>query len=124
MDIEALSNIDLEDTFVLAWHRGHESLTFHVLANLQQTHPEVSPSAPGDWACYRAGIIQSTGVSSAHGLLRQDAVKPATDADGSVDYGCIDSLSVIQPGECRVVGDFGDVSVVASKVRVFLAAAA
>ncbi|MDC7700051.1 hypothetical protein [Vogesella indigofera] len=123
MNIDVLSNILLEDTFVLAWHRGHESLTFYVLASLQRTHSAASTPTHGDWACYRPGIIQFSGVSSVQGLLRQDAVKPAIDAEGSVDYGCIDSISVVQPSGCRIVGDFGDVLVVARKVLFYLAAA-
>lgn len=86
MNIDVFSNILLEDTFVLAWHRGHESLTFYVLASLQRTHPAASTPTHGDWACYRPGIIQFSGVSSVQGLLRQDAVKPAIDVEGSVDY--------------------------------------
>ena len=124
MSIDAISNILLEDTFVLAWHQGPESLTFHILASLLQTHPEASPPATGDWACYRPGIIQFSGVSSVRGLLHQASVNRTTDAEGSVDYGCIDNLSSTQAGEYRITGEFGDVSVVAREVSVCLAAAA
>lgn len=124
MSIDALSNILLADTFVLAWHQGPDSLTFHVLASLLQTHPAASPPAPGDWACYRPAIIQFSGVSSIHGLLRQGSVRRTTDAEDSVDYGCIDSLSLVRPSEYRIAGEFGEVSVVASGVFVYLAAAA
>ena len=121
MSIDALADIYLEDTFVLAWHQGAGSLTFHVLASLLQSHPEASTPATGDWACYRPGIIQFTGVSSINGLLPQDSVPRTTDADGDIDYGCIDSLSQIQPGEYHIVGEFGNVLLAASEISVYLA---
>jgi hypothetical protein len=124
MSLDAFTNILLEDTFVLAWHQGPGSLTFHVLASLMQTHPAASVPAVGDWACYRPGIIQFFGVSTVRGLLKQHSVKGATDAAGEVDYGCIDALAFVQPSGYRIVGEFGDVSVTAAGVSIFLAATA
>jgi hypothetical protein len=95
MSIEAFDNILLEDTFVLSWHQASASLTFNVLASLLQSHPEASPAASGEWACYRPGSIQFSGVSSVDGLLHQESVSPVTDPDGSVDYGCIDDLALV-----------------------------
>ena len=124
MSIDAFAHILLEDTFVLAWHQSPGSLVFHVLASLQHTHPEASAPGSGDWACYRPGIIQFSGVTSVIGLVPQDSVTRTTDAAGSVDYGCIDDLALIQPGEYRIAGEFGDVLLVAGEVSLFLAAAA
>jgi len=122
MTIAALNDILLEDTFVLAWHRGHESLTFHVLASLLQSHPDASVPTSGDWACYRPGIIQFFGVTSVGGLLPQDSVQRTADAAGDIDYGCIDSIALVQPGKYNVVGEFGDVSLTAAGVSIYLAA--
>ena len=124
MSIEAFDNILLEDTFVLSWHQASTSLTFNVLASLLQSHPEASPPARDEWACYRSGVIQFSGVSSVDGLLRQESVKPTTDPDGSVDYGCIDDLSLVRPGEYRIAGEFGVVTVAARGVSLVLGAAA
>jgi hypothetical protein len=124
MSINPLRDIYLEDTFVIGWHEGHESLTFYVLASLEQTHPQASAPASGDWACYRPCIIQFVGVSSISGLLRQESVKPGADASGDVDYGNIDSFKLVDSGEYRIVGDFGDVLVAAREILVYLAAAA
>lgn len=46
------------------------------------------------------------------------------DADGSVDYGCIDHLSQACLGEYRIAREFGDVSVAAGVVSLALGAAA
>jgi len=124
MSIEAFAHILLEDTFVLAWHQSERSLTFHVLASLQQTHPAASPPASGDWACYRPGIIQFSGVTAVQGLVTQGSVTQTIDAEGSIDYGCIDSLAPALPGSYRIVGEFGDVTVAADEVALYLAAAA
>jgi hypothetical protein len=124
MSIEELDNIFLEDTFVLSWHQSSASLTFNVLASLLQSHPEALPPANGEWACYRSGVIKFSGVSSVNGLLRQESVTPTTDPDGSVDYGCVDFLSLVRPGEYRIAGEFGVVTVVAREVSLILGAAA
>jgi hypothetical protein len=124
MSIDSFTDILLEDTFVLAWHQGPESLTFHVLASLMQTHPAASVPAVGDWACYRPGIIQFFGVSSVRGLLKQHSVSRTTDAAGEVDYGCIDMLAFVQPSGYRIVGEFGDVSVAAAGASISLVATA
>ena len=122
MSIDAFNDILLEDTFVLSWCRGADSLTFEVLASLLQRHPEAAPPADGDWACYRHGQIQFTGVSSVAGLLPLDSVVPTTDPDGSLDFGCIDELSLIRSGEYRISGEFGVVTVAAQDVSLALAA--
>ena len=124
MSIEAFDNILLEDTFVLSWHQTDASLTFNVLASLLRNHPEALPPANGEWACYRPGVIQFSGVSSVDGLLRQESVTPIKDPDGSADYGCIDDLSLARPGEYRIAGEFGVVTVVAREVSLVLGAAA
>ena len=123
MTIEAFENILLEDTFVFSWHQSADTLTFRVLASLMQSHPEASPPLDGEWACYRSGTIQFAGVSSVHGLSPQESVKPTTDPDGSVDYGCIDELLLVQPGEYRISGEFGVVEVAASDISLSLGAA-
>ena len=124
MSIEAFDNILLEDTFVLSWHHAADSLTFDVLASLLQRHPEASPPADGEWACYRPGTIEFSGVSAVRGLLPQESATPIVDPDGSVDYGCIDELSLVRPGEYRIAGEFGVVTVAASGVSLVLGAAA
>jgi len=124
MSIEAFDSILLEDTFVLSWRQAPDSLTFNVLASLIQGHPDASPPAPGEWACYRPGIIQFSGVSSVRGLHPQQSVRPTIDPDGSVDYGCIDTLSLVAPGEYLIAGEFGVVTVAASGVSLILGAAA
>ena len=124
MSIEAFDNILLEDTFVLSWHQSSGSLSFSVLASLLQSHSEATPPTSGDWACYRPGLIQFSGASSVSGLLPQESVPPTRDADGSVDYGCIDELSLVQPGEYRIAGEFGVVTVSADGVSLALEAAA
>jgi len=123
MNIDAFSNILLQDTFVLAWDQGAESLSFHVLASLLQSHPNASPPAAGHWACYKPGIIQFTGVTSINGLLPQASVNRTTDAAGSVDYGCIDNISLVGLGQYHIAGEFGVVTVAASNVSLYLAAA-
>lgn len=122
MIIAAFDNILLGDTFVLSWSQTADSLTFNVLASLLQSHPDASPPLPGDWACYRSAQIRFSGVSSIDGLLPQQSVHATRDPDDSQDYGCIERLSLVRPGEYRICGEFGEVTVVASNVSLVLEA--
>ena len=123
MSIDEFDNILLEDTFVFSWHYSEDTLTFSVLASLLQSHPEATLPANGDWACYRPGLIQFSSVSSVSGLLPQDSVLPTQDPDGSLDYGCVDELSLVRLGEYCIAGEFGVVTVTAKEVSLALDAA-
>ena len=124
MKIKAFEDILLEDTFVFSWHHSSESLVFDVLASLLQSHPDAVAPGSGDWACYRPALIEFAGVSSVSGLLPQEAVHATRDADGSVDYGCIDEISLIGPGSYRIAGEFGVVTVAADRVSLVIGGAA
>jgi len=121
MSIQAVAGLDLEDTFVLAWHRTPDTLTIHMLASLLPEHPEFSAPSEADWSCYRPGLIQFFGVSSVQGLLPQASVPAATDSAGEVDYGCIDQLLLAGPGRYTLSGEFGNVSLAAEVLVVVLA---
>ena len=124
MNISEFAGIDLQDTFVLAWHEGPEEIVFHVLAHLTQDHPMSTPPQAGDWACYRPAIIVFQSTTLVTGLKPQASSVPTTDASGSVDYGTIDSLYLASPGEYRISGEFGEATIHARSVRLFLAPAA
>jgi hypothetical protein len=121
MSIPAIVGLNLEDTFVLAWHRAADALTFHVVASLLPEHPEFSAPPEHEWACYRAGMIHFVGVSSVEGLLAQAFVPATTDAAGEVDYGYIDQLSSVGPEQYLISGEFGNVSLAAEGLVVVLA---
>ena len=124
MKIDAFENIFLEDTFVFSWHQSSDSLIFDVLASLLRSHPEATAPTASDWACYRPARIEFSGVSSVTGLLPQEAVPATQDATGSVDYGCIDEISLIGPGNYRIAGEFGVVTVAADSLSLVLGSAA
>lgn len=124
MSIPEFSEIDLQDTFVLAWHTSQDEVVFHVLAHLTQDHPLAAPPGSGEWACYRPALIAFQLATAVVGLQPQASVTPTQDADGSLDYGTIDSLSVGPHGQYRICGEFGDVTIHARSVRLVLAPAA
>ena len=63
-----------------------------------------------------------SGVESVEGLVPQSSVRATLDPDGTADYGCIDELSQVGPGEYRIAGEFGVASVVARDVSLAFAA--
>ena len=124
MSVQDFSQVNLEDTFVLAWHSVPGEIVFHVLVNLCQDHPLAAPPSGGDWACYRPAVIAFQAVTAVSGLNPQASVIPTEDADGSLDYGTIDHLSVGPDGEYRICGEFGDATIRARSVRLLVAPAA
>ncbi|MDK9689509.1 MAG: hypothetical protein OEL49_01500 [Azospira sp.] len=124
MSISEFSEVYLQDTFVFAWHASSDEVVFHVLAHLSQGHPLATLPSKGDWACYRPGLIVFQSVTSVVGLQPQSSVISTQDADGSLDYGTIDSLSVGPNGEFQICGEFGDVTIHAESLRLLLAPAA
>jgi hypothetical protein len=115
----SFDNVMIQDTWVLAWRREADRLIFIIEASLWPGHPAYEPPNQGEWTCYKRGKLVFEGVRRIEGLLDQDHVASHTDPDGSRDYGSIDYLDTATDG-FRIAGDFGDVAVQASVVRLEL----
>ena len=92
-------------------------LIFDLDASLWPEHPNYEVPKPNEWTCYKRSQLVFSGVRSASGLLSVSEVRGYTHPDGSVDFGNIDSLSEI-PNGFNIIGDFGDVIVIAENMRL------
>ena len=115
------ADVMVQDCWVLGWRTENDSLVFDIEASLISGHPLYESPKPGEWSCYKTAQIVFSGVREVSGLLPIQSVRATVDPDGSVDYGSIDSISQETNG-FAIVGEFGNVLVSASAVRLHLAA--
>jgi hypothetical protein len=116
-DLAGLSLYHLEDSWVFDVVARPGTLTVTMNVVLLPDHPEHRPPSPGEQYCYRRGELLFRGVTS----LRWDrqGLPPARDVTGQIDYGGVDWLSYVD-GAYHLSGDFGDIVVAASSVRIDL----
>jgi hypothetical protein len=110
-EIPELGFIDRQDSFVLSWSEAAHSLTFQLEASLQPNHPDYSEPGPNEHTCYKIAELVFRNTFRVDGLVSMADVVPALDADGSVDYGTIDTLQRDADGIWLICGDFGSVRV-------------
>ena len=112
--------VDLEDSWVLGWRFDSASnqLIFDLEVSLWQGHQHYAKPLPGHWTCYKRGRLVFEQVSKVEGLLPMESVKYTVDPDGSIDYGNIEGLRKISDDKYNFEGDFGEVSVTCSDVRL------
>lgn len=103
---EKFKYIYLEDSFVLGIEESEKEISFTVEAVLTEDHPMYSPPSQNEQYCYKRARIVFKGVKNVKWLERNS--KPFTDANGSEDYGNIDSFELSSEGY-HLLGDWGEV---------------
>ncbi len=106
--VPALTNIYLEDSFVLAIHESRDELRFDLEAVLTENRPQWKPPKPDEQYAYlRIGLVfeQPRRIEWIRKTMR-----PSTDATGELDYGNIDSLTW-DGTVYELAGDWGQVRV-------------
>lgn len=107
-----LTGVMVDDCFVLGWRHVENTLIFEIEASLWPGNPHYEEPKPGDWTCYKRSKLVFSGVREVSGLLPMHQVRTTTDPNGTKDYGTIDVLTEI-PGGFKIIGEFGDVTVIA-----------
>ena len=115
--------VDLEDSWVLGWYLDSDlkQLIFNLEVSLWKGHKNYSKPLPGEWTCYKRGSLIFDKVTKIDGLLLIETVKYSIDLDGSIDYGNIEGFRYSSNGEYKFGGDFGEVSITCSGVRLEIA---
>ena len=98
--------IYLEDSFVLEIKESEEEVSFAVEMVLTKEHPMYSKPKRKEQYCYRRAKIIFKGLKKVKWLKKN--IKPFTDADGSEDFGNIDSFELLSGGY-HLRGDWGEV---------------
>jgi hypothetical protein len=113
--LPALQHYVLEDSYVLGIVAKPSILEVEVDLTFARDHPDLRPPRRGEASYGRRSIIEFRGVTSL--AWNDQGVPPATDASGEPDWDSIDEFT-LQGDAYRLVGDFGDIRVVASSISV------
>lgn len=114
-EMDDFKNIYLEDSFVLGIEESEDELFFIVEMVLTEAHPLYTPPNASEQYCYKTGKIGFQELKSVEWLNRN--TKPITDAEGSEDYGNIDSFT-ISPEGYYLEGYWGEVKINSSPPKV------
>lgn len=117
-EIAEFSSFYLEDSYVLGITATPGYLRLDLDIVLTTDHPEYNRDHPGEQHCYRRGYLNFQGVT--HLLWEGQGIRPASDADGEVDYGNVDSWTIEDGNRHLIVGDFGQISLVARTAEIVL----
>ncbi|PFG72278.1 MULTISPECIES: hypothetical protein [Pseudomonas fluorescens group] len=107
-DIPSLSNIYLEDSYVLSVREGKGSLVFELEAVLTEKHPKYKKPQEGEIYCYRRVLLRFLNADSFEWLDRNFVAY--ADALGEFDCGNIDSFFGCEGGY-ELTGDWGRVAI-------------
>ncbi|MEL4388696.1 hypothetical protein [Shewanella xiamenensis] len=114
--MEVFNGIDLNDSFVLDWSYENNSLYFELEASIWPESKYYAEPKLNEYTCYRKAILQFVNTVSVIGLKPKSAVMSSTDSDGSIDYGNIDTLQVVDGG-FGLTGDFGNIKIFGGELR-------
>ncbi|WP_240221592.1 hypothetical protein [Rheinheimera hassiensis] len=114
--MEVFNGIDLNDSFVLDWSYENNCLYFELEASIWPESKYYAEPKPNEYTCYRKAILQFTNAVSVSGLKPKSAVMSSTDPDGTLDYGNIDTLQVVDGG-FELTGNFGNIKISGGELR-------
>jgi hypothetical protein len=109
-ELEIFKGIDLNDSFILNWKHGKDFLTFEIEASIWPESQFYIEPKLNEYTCYRKATLSFINIESLIGLKLLVESPSFIDADGSVDYGNIDSLQLTSDG-FSIQGDFGSVHI-------------
>jgi hypothetical protein len=112
-----LASVYLEDSWVLAAGVRPEGLTFELDAVLTPEHAGYKGALQGEQHDYRRArlVLEASQLD-----YRPSSAPGATDANGEVDLGNIDSWVVDELGWSRLTGDWGTAVAWQPKIRFML----
>jgi hypothetical protein len=116
-DLPGLSDVYLEDSFVLAVEATPGLLRFTLDVVLTPSHRQYSEPKQDEQNCYARGALLFSEVS--HLTWTGQGVPLAVDASGEIDYGGVD-LFEWDGAEYRLAGGWGYIDVEAKRVRLEL----
>jgi hypothetical protein len=115
--VPELTEVYLEDSYVLALRASANSLEFDVDLVLTPKHPEYRAPRPDEQHCFRRARITIDDAKSVHWVNVN--MRPGKDATGEVDFGSIDVWSV-NDGLSHIEGNWGDVDVEGGRVQLVI----
>lgn len=115
--IEALSDIYLEDSYVLEIRERDSVIEFEMEFVLRENHLCYTQPESGERYCYRRGILR---LSNCANVKFDRSATINTDATNEIDFGNIDIFSR-KEDQISMSGEWGELSLTSDEVMVFLA---
>ena len=116
-EIPSLSNIYLEESYVLSVSERDGSLAFELEAVLTENHPKYKRPQEGEMYCYRKMSLLFLNVDSFEWADKK--FMAYSDALGEFDYGNIDSFVSCGDGY-ELAGDWGRVFIRGRSIEVIV----
>ena len=116
-EIPSLSNIYLEESYVLSVSERDGSLAFELEAVLTENHPKYKRPQEGEMYCYRKMSLLFLNVDSFEWADKK--FMAYSDALGEFDYGNIDSFVSCGDGY-ELAGDWGRVFIRGRAIEVIV----
>ncbi len=114
--IKLFEGIDLNDSFVLNWKCEGDRLSFDLDASIWPESEHYTKPNEGEYTCYRKATLEFIGANKISGLISIESAPSTIEADGSKDYGNIDSLQ--KSGDSfELTGGFGTVHILGGELR-------
>lgn len=101
---DTLTNVYLEDSYVLDIQEVDGLITFLLEIVLTEKHSLYTQPLIGEQYCYKKGTLTFPNTES-YNLVRSNA-QPSKDPDGSIDYGNIDEF-YFNDGSYTLSGEWG-----------------
>lgn len=114
-NLDALSEIVLEESWILGVAANPGRLVFMADFVMTANHPDYAPPLPDEVFSYFRGDMVFSAVTELTWSGQGDP--PATDANGTVDWGHIDSMSH-DDQLFQLEGDWGRIEVTAGAINV------
>lgn len=89
-----LKGIDLEDSCLMGLEMDWEGqrLTLYLDFSIWPPSAFYEKPKPGEWTCYKRGVLVFTNVRELIGLPDLENISPSVDPDGSMDWGNLEGL--------------------------------
>ncbi len=115
--VKALSDIYLEDSYVLEIRERPSEIQFEMEFVLRESHPFYAKPKSGERYCYRRGILRLNNCTDVQ-FYRSSTV--SFDANNEIDLGNIDVFDR-DGDQILMSGDWGKLSLKSNEVLVFIA---
>ena len=95
-DFIRLKGIDLEDSWLVGLEMDWETqrLTLFLDFSIWQPSEFYEKPKPGEWTCYKRGVLVFTNVRELIGLPDLANINPSVDPDGSMDWGNLEDFRI------------------------------
>jgi hypothetical protein len=111
--LREFSAVDLDKSFILSWHVESETLMIDVDLHLTPEHPFYEKPRPAEKVCIRPAIIEFPYCES---LTTANNVSDSiVETAETLEHGAITGLQRHEDGRYEIIGEFGEVYVVAER---------